>query len=312
MNISHKASKLIRKYETHYNKENIFNNKYLILKRECKGAGFGIFAYYIAFIAEIDYAIKQGMIPVIDMQNYKSSLMDDDKIGKKNPWEDFFEQPYGIGVEEALSSRNSRYFWADVPSFHPNESLDCLYNEPLMKHYNEIAKKYLCFRPNVKEALERAYRNIIGTKRVLGVLARGTDYADLKPYNHPVQPTVDEMIPVVERYKSKYNCDYVYLATEDEGILVKFKEKYGDKLLCVNQKRVSNVKSYLYEDQDFTSVDKYTQVLSYLESIYVLSKCVGLVAGRCSGTVGACILTDGYEFLYVFTKGRYGIEDEIV
>ena len=144
MNIDVTFSKYLRRYEKHFGKENVLNSKYLILKKESSDGGyFGLFAYYISFASEIEYALANGMIPVVDMQNYKSSLLKDDEVGKVNAWEKFFEQPCGVGLEEALKSGKARYIWQDTPDYHPNDSLDCLYNDEILRYYNRIAKKYL-------------------------------------------------------------------------------------------------------------------------------------------------------------------------
>ena len=70
--------------------------------------------------------------------------------------------------------------------------------------------------------------------------------------------------------------------------------------------------TYLYENQEFINRDPYERGIEYLTSIYLLSRCNGLVAGRTTGTVGACIMAEKYEFRYIFSLGRYGVEDEIM
>lgn len=314
MNINCKMSKLIRKIEKRLNKENIVNNKYFVIKRECKNAPLGLFAYYIAVLARIEYAIAHGMIPVIDMKNYKNTFHEDDEVGKINTWELFFEQPYGIGVDEALASKNARYVWNDVPEFHPNESLDFLYNDELVNYYHILVSKYMKFKPEVLNILKEKEKEILGTgnERILGVLARGTDYTNLRPYYHPVQPKVEALIEKVDEYCQKYDCKKIYIATEDEEILNKFVKRYGKRILYTDQKRVSDVKTYLNENEEFANRKAFERGIEYLTSIYLLAQCNGLIAGRTSGTVGACIMAEKYEFKYIFALGRYGIEDKIL
>ena len=51
--------------------------------------------------------------------------------------------------------------------------------------------------------------------------------------------------------------------------------------------------------------DIYTRGLNYLITILILAKCNCIVAGRTSGTVGAALLTDGWEYSYFFDLGYY-------
>ena len=49
---------------------------------------------------------------------------------------------------------------------------------------------------------------------------------------HPVQPDILDVMDKVSDVMKKENCDAVYLATEDEMIFEKFRERFGDKLIA--------------------------------------------------------------------------------
>lgn len=315
MNINCSASEVLYRFERHFRKENMGKSKYLIIKRDCGSSPLGLFAYYITNIAWIEFAVRKGFIPVIDMQNFPNAYQREDEAGKVNTWEYFFMQPAGVSLEEALASKKARYVWKDIPDFHPNESLDFFLNTELVDYYRAIARKYILFQDNVKQILKEAEKEILGEKqnrRILGVLARGTDYTSLKPYYHPVQPTVDEIIVKIDDYREKYRCDKIYVATEDEKILDKLLEKYGEDLLFSNQKRIQSTDTYLNFNKELLEVEPYKRGVDYLASVWLLSRCTGLIAGRTSGTVGAVLLSEGYEFQHIFSKGRYGVEEEIL
>ena len=312
MNINCKVSHMLYRYERHYHKENILDSKYLIIKRECQNAPLGLFAYYITNVAWIEYALRKNYIPVIDMKNFYNTFHNEGEVGQINTWEYFFEQPLGISIEEALQTGKARYVWDDIPAFHPNESLDFFQYTELVDYYKEIARKYIPFKREIKEILEKEKNELLKNFRVLGVLARGTDYTNLKPYFQPVQPTIEELIDKVDDYRKKYNCEKIFLATEDNTILEQMQERYKDDLLFVNQKRISHTDTYLNMNAEFMDVDTAKRGIDYLKAIYCLSKCEGLVAGRTSGTVGAVLLSDNYSFQYIFSKGRYGVEENIM
>lgn len=316
MNINCKASAILKKIEEYYHKDNILNSQYLIIKRDCENSGLGLFAYYVTMLARIEYALRNRMVPVIDMKNYANTFHRKNEVGMINTWELFFEQPCNVSLEEALKSGKARYVWDDIPNYHPNDSLDFLYNDDIVSYYHAVAEKYIRFQPDVLQTLKRKEKEILGEQeergRILGVLARGTDYTGLKPYYNPIQPSLEQLTKVIDDYCTRYSCGKVFVATEDAEILSKLIGMYGKRLLYTDQKRVSKVTTYLYENLEFTDRDPFERGIEYLTSIYLLSKCNGLVAGRTSGTVGTCIMADNYEFRYIFSLGRYGIEDDML
>lgn len=315
MNINSGFSALIKKVEKHCGKDNLFNDKYLIIKRECDHSVLGLFAYYVTNLSWIEFALRHQITPVIDMKNYANTFHRENEVGKINTWEMFFKQPCGIGVEEALASGKARYVWNDIPDYQPNDSLDFLYNNAIITLYHNIAEKYIQFQPEVLKILKEKEKEILEpykAQRILGVLARGTDYTSLKPYFNPIQPDLEQITKAIEKYFHRYDCQKIYVATEDEKILERLIDIYGDKLLYTNQKRIRNTTTYLNDNKEFTDRDPFERGVEYLSSIYLLSKCNGLVAGRTTGTVGACIMAENYEFRYIFSLGRYGIEDEII
>lgn len=316
MNINQKSSRFVHKLETHFHKNNITNSEYLLIKRECKNAPLGLFAYYITNLAWIEYALRNGYIPVIDMKNYANTFHKENEVGKINTYEYFFEQPCNISVDEALKSGKARYIWKDIPDFHPNESLDFLYNEDIVNYYHRLAKKYVRFSPKTQKYLEEVRNNVFrkcsSNEKILGILARGTDYTTLKPYYHPIQPDVNSIIEKVNEYKEKYNCQKIYVATEDAGILEQLIKVYGNDLLYTNQKRITATDTFLNFNKEFTARTPEQRGLDNLASIYCLSLCNGIIAGRTSGTVGAVLLAEQYEFKYIFSIGRYGVDDTII
>lgn len=250
------------------------------------------------------------------MKNFANTFHKEGEVGKINTYEYFFEQPCNISVDEALNTNKARYVWKDIPDFHPNESLDFLYHDEIVKYYQKIVKKYVRFSNETQKYLDEIRNNVFekckSNERILGVLARGTDYTTLKPYFHPVQPDVPAIIEKINEYKEKYNCQKVYVATEDAGILEQLKSVYGTDLLHTDQKRIVATNTFLNFNKEFTERTPEQRGLDNLASIYCLSLCNGIIAGRTSGTVGAVLLAENYEFKYVFSLGRYGVDDTII
>ena len=168
------------------------------------------------------YATDNNMIPVVDMQTKKNIYLEDNEVGKVNAWDKYYEQPAGVSLEKALNSEN--YILAD-PS---QEWFVYLRIRRMTKEY--LRTKYSQFIKLNKKTIDTCEKNLSSIfkgnyspgKRLLGICLRGTDYV---LFNHPVQPSVNEVVnEAMEKFK-KYNCDYFYIATEDYDIWNKLKEK---------------------------------------------------------------------------------------
>jgi hypothetical protein len=189
-----------------------------------------------------------------------------------------------------------------------NIGVDILNNTQLITYYRKIFKKYIRFNEATREYLANEYNKILRDKqRVLGVLCRGTDYLVCKPALHPIQPEPEEVIKKAEIILCKYNCSYIYLATEDQYIYELFKSHFGTKLLTnkqtrfnqydlVNNQRIADV----YADRDQGKLG-----LEYLSSLNLLSKCTCFIGGQTFGTIGVYLMSEKFEYDYTWELGRY-------
>lgn len=95
--------------------------------------------------------------------------------------------------------------------------------------------------PIKKEIINESYmimkKLFNGSKNVLGVKMRGTDYIAAKPRDHPIPPKVEVVIIDVKKlyYKNKY--DWIFISTEDEIIKEKFIKEFDDKIKEFNPKK---------------------------------------------------------------------------
>lgn len=268
----------------------------------------GLFSYFITTLGGIAYAEENGMIPVVDLQNYPNTYLFPEEVGKKNAWEFYFRQPGGISLQEALKSKNVILGPGEPTYPFPcaNSSLFLNKNGEL-NYWRAICKKYIFLNESVMERLEKEKLIFLG-KKVLGVSCRGTDYVAIRPSNHPVQPGVDKIIEKVEEALMEEGFEAIYLATEDQMIIAKFREKYGERLLLSNREYAD----YEYEKKDFITFystnrenDKYKQGMDYLVSMLLLRECKGLITTMASGTAGIMCLSGEFDYFYVFDLGYY-------
>lgn len=263
-------------------------------------------------IMHIAYAEEKGYIPVVDYLTFQTQYHMPSEIGKVNVWEKFFEQPSGICLKDISESKN--IILSDQYSA-PNKkylmgNTDFYTDLDRREYFRRIFDKYIRFTTETENLLEERRRKIIpNNKKVLGILCRGTDYLLKRPKDHPIQPQPQTVISMAKEALNKYECDYIFLATEDADILALFKKSFPNKLLFIDQKRVSHEEMKNVERVMAVNVkindNRYEMGLNYLTATYILSKCDCFIGGRTGGTKGVLLMTKGFEYEYVFNLGFY-------
>ncbi|WP_027206079.1 hypothetical protein [Butyrivibrio fibrisolvens] len=289
------------------------DKQFYVIRRHSEAAGLMSFA--MTNLGDIMWAASRGYTPVVDMMNYRNSLMPDSYVGKHNSWDDYFKQPFGFFMEDLNSVQNIHLGTIGIKSDFPDYPM--LRNDSKIRMWRDLAHRYLKPRDEFIEEANRYYIDTFGNKNVLGVLARGTDYTNKRPKGHPIQPDIDQLLRKSKEFVDKHKCDYIYIATEDSQIYESFenefpgmlfsyqKERYhieGDGYLSdiINKVAGGNVNS---DEELYKKI--YERNRQYLVSLIILSKTDYLVAGATSGTYGALLFTEGYKDEYVFDEGVY-------
>ena len=284
---------------------------YYIIRR--KSPIVGLFSYYNNFAGQVRYALANGWLPVIDMKNYPNAYLEPPLLGKVNAWEYYFRQPFDLTLDEAYNGNN--VIMSTGEPLPPGTSapgatgIDFYYNvnNDLLEWRMLVKLGLFRIQPKILEDIMAEYNQLITKEdRVLGVLARGTDYTAQHPEDHPVQPSVDVIINTVKELRAKWNCNKIFLATEDYNIVVRMKEMFKDDCLVTKREYVHYDGRYpisiyhINRANDFFLLGK-----EYLTQMVILSKCNCLLTGMCSGATGAFMMTDGFEQAVVFNLGRY-------
>ena len=285
-------------------KENPDKTFYIIRRRDLY---CGLFSLFITNLQRIDDAIRQGCIPVIDMQNDFNIYLSEDKIGKENAWEYYFKQPMGYSLDDIRHSRNVIIGSGKVPQMFPYLDIEFLTGKSgELEYWRQQVRKYINLSEEAVCELDKAYNRLfVNAGKILGVVCRGTDYVRGKPKNHPIQPTPEQMIIKVKEIKKEYGCQKIFLATEDAQIYEMFVQHFGDDL-------ITNRASYIQYQGNAIGKEEYIEYgsakesgMEYLITTMLLAKCDCLCAGCVSATVGALLLTEGYEYTYLFDLGIY-------
>ena len=281
------------------------NETYYIVRR--KASESGLMSLLLTNLMRIEYALKKGYVPIIDMQNIYNVYLTDRQIGKVNAWEFYFEQPSGYDLENVKLCKNVVWGDCDVLTSFPYNKVSFWsdYNESYL-YWKGIAQEYIRLNETTSRYIKNLKEELFGGHKVVGVKCRGTDYMLVRPSGHPVQPDVDDVIDKTKEIIERYNCDTVFLSTEDKEIYEKFRRSFGEILVTNKTHYISYNTGSIGQGTHTENEDKnYMEGLEYVSQIMLLSSCDCLVAGLTSGTIGALLFTSGYEYKYIFDLGVY-------
>lgn len=135
---------------------------------------------------------------------------------------------------------------------------------------------------------------VIGDKRLLGILMRGTDYVVSKMTGTRKMATVDEMLPMIHEWMDEDNYDAIFLATEDQDILDIMKAEFKGKIRVIAQERhrvsdfkdvalISDLEKQERSGEEYDAALEDTTV-NYFYALYMLSRCESFMcSGHCNG-----------------------------
>lgn len=265
-------------------------------------------------LMHIAYCKDNGYIPVVDFLNYYTQYSESETSKNTNDWELFFEQPSGISLTDISKSKNIIINkMAAAPQKKYLMGHDEFYDNPQrIIYFQTLFNRYIHFNASAKAYLDNMYKRIFrGKDNVVGVLCRGTDYVLLKPKGHPVQPEVSVVIEDVKKCMIEYNCDNIFLATEDADIFDVFFATFGEKLLYIDQKRIHKKDmdgiSYLSQENKkvYGNTSAFIKGMSYMSATYLLSKCKCFISGRTGGAKGVLLMSSGFSYTKIYNLGLY-------
>lgn len=250
-------------------------------------------------LALILECIMEHRIPVVQIVNEAGD----------NIWEQFFEQPCPNWEEMAADRDTTVLDKKEVMVFPGFQEI---FSGARVALWRNLYQSFVRFCPPVQEYIDGEVRGLLEEgRRVLGVLCRGTDYIQLRPTGHPVQPDLEEILDMAERKLGELSCDFIYLATEEGRIDRRFRERFPDKILVnrrvyydeiFQKEQLTWIKDVHFDRED----DDYWKGVEYLSSLVILSKCHAIVAGNCGGSQAAVFMNDGtYEDVHIYDMGLY-------
>lgn len=268
--------------------------KFLIIRVNTYFMGLGSMVLTVA--RGIAYARKEGYIPVVDAKTLETQYLEEGEYGKINAYTKFFEQPDIYDIDDIKDDGNISIMYY-VNYYSKKEESQIVLPKMKMELYNKYCE----------------FKGKFNNKKVLGVLFRGTDYANLKPYGHKIQPDLNTMLQKVKEKISEWGgFDLIYLCTEVQEACECFENEFGKEKVCYYpQLRYKlNTKKYLAEIK-LAKGEKTAQAKDYWIALNCLASCNSIIAGQSSGAKIALIMNNHkYENQYLFELGRYSIDDK--
>lgn len=212
----------------------------------------------------------------------------------------------------------SRYFALGVApkdATPSNTAYAKCFNAFVLNHFiqrNHAVLDLGILQPAFVDQMREYTDQVLGEKKALGVLLRGTDYV-IANFAGSYRPAgIDDCVRVIRERMERYGYDCIFLATEDKSFLERMLVEFPRRIIAVSQERhsvsdfknvkfISDLEKSEHSGQDYEAMVEDTTV-NYLYAMYMLSRCESLLANcMCSGV----------NFATSFNGGKY-VRNEIV
>ena len=279
--------------------ERIDNEKPVLIISGLTMTNTGIFCDMLAFLRWVRFAQILDYTPVIDMKNVPNMYLEADEVGRVNAYDYFYNQPGAMSLDEAYRCKNV-YFVnrLDCPyDFTRRQKrayreatrvVDWVYGENRAKYFQTWKAVYdagFTMSETARAYVEEQYRRVIADRleagtdgSVLGLLCRGTDYVNRRPYGHQIQPTIEQIREKVDEYIQQHRTALIFVATEDAGVLRALHAAYGEMLTYIECPRCETRDESIAQAFAEQHVNRRLNGLNYFASIALLSRCDAVIA----------------------------------
>ncbi len=142
--------------------------------------------------------------------------------------------------------------------------------------------------------LEEYAETVIGNKKMLGVLLRGSDFFKANFEGGAAPISAEIAIPVIRKFMEEGNYDGIMLATEDSDLLHAVRDAFPGKVITVAQERysvrdfevaqtISELETMRRTPEEYEAHVEDTTV-NYFYGVYLVSRCDTLIhSNNCYG-----------------------------
>lgn len=262
----------------------------------CNNEKSGLFSILSHVLCHIKIALSCGMIPVVDLKNYKTVYNEFELVnGTDNAWEYYFNPVSKFTLDEVYKSSN--VFICDG-RYPPGMSYNITTIEGL---YSDVFMKCISCQGQVSDKISEHEKTV--DDKTLGVHFRGQEMK-IAP-GHPFPPTINQMLKYTDTILEKRDIERIFLVTEESKYLDVFKKRYGSILNYSNSFRTYGKNAYNITPR---KNHRYNLGLEVLADAFLLAKCGGILCGGSNVSEFARFVNNGkyiHEYLvYNGTNSR--------
>lgn len=284
-------------------------------------------------IPYLQYAEKNGWIPVIDQKTYDYTFLGKKKecVKNGNIWELFFEQPLGFSLDDIKNAKNVCYCnpLQTPEGYSIPKNADGMEQEVL-----NCFEKYIRFKKDVKDEIMMIANkcNFNPKKKYIGVnirceMLRGAMIKSNLYINHSYS-TKEQIFDAIENVKSIYDSESygVFIICDDPFVKVNLARQFAPYNVIWLDRHFYITSFFENGDLSKPLGDKfvYKNILEsdfsqclenfyeYLADVYSLSKCDAVLCGKDDSAPFMASLFKGAKFskYYFFYNNIYNGEDK--
>ena len=265
---SKKNNEIIYKNFGNLNPEKSF----LIIQQTSLAGFFSNFNYVLNCLK---LAESKNLIPIVDMENFPNLYNENQFIyNTNNSWLYYFDQVSDYSLEEIYKSKNV-YFTSGVLQKNMKRDSGIKDNIVLIKNYIKINSR-------INDEIKSFQDEFIKNKKVLGILFRGQNQRFAA--RHALPPSIKQMFNRTSKLLDKNSFDKIFLCTDEQLYLDKFKEKFGDMVVCYDSLRSYNENRMLRYTRN---LHRYNLGKEVLIEMKILSECSMLLGTKTNVTENA-------------------------
>ena len=286
-------------------KNSIFDESVFVIRRRPPGGG--LFSNVNHVLQGLDFAQNNGLLPVVDMENYWTSYCQKQQFtGSHNSWEYFFNPVSTVKLsdinlyQEIIFSSGDRI---NPHSILADKGLKFVLNERLIDELHKLFMDFIELNNTCKDLLLKVKDFLDWESITAGASYRGTDYVALQPKGHARQPSLKDFMTEVEA-KLRIGREYrLLISTEDMKVKTALLSSYSD-ISYKDFRNHETLKKMLPTREHVTP--KLLDALGYLVETYLLSEAETIVSTIANGSATAIILNGNkYSKPVIIDKGVY-------
>lgn len=261
-----------------------------------QGMGYGFFAEFLSLLHNLVFAEEMGLVPHINWGS-KHLYYDKEILFTDNVFEYYFEP---VKTKNLYGNCNVCFSTEFQNEYISKEYDIAAYatSDEYEQKLRYVIQKYIRLRQELLEEFDDAVDRMLGSKKILGIHHRGTDYK--KGYKcHPVWISAEQGIAQAERMLDQYKLDGIFLATDDQEILEKYILHFGDKVQYFKDVIRGDSEVSIAFEQTNRRYHHYNLGKEVIRDVYLLSKCTCLLSGKSRVSFFANIFNQFNETQYL-------------